>query len=114
MTAPGGPAMSPPRGPPMPDSTVSSCVPCPLAREGPLAIVPSAIANATTCLGLLDRGLEDDIDAGFEMCRELRAISSLLPIVFLTCDSDYDAIAGPRFGAGVLDDGPAGTANPGP
>ncbi|MFT4563709.1 MAG: two-component system OmpR family response regulator [Gammaproteobacteria bacterium] len=49
---------------------------------------------------LLDIALQDEIDAGFEMCRELRTLSSKLPIIFLTArDSDYDAIAGLRVGA---------------
>ena len=51
-------------------------------------------------LVLLDIALADEIDAGFEMCRELRAMSRKLPIIFLTArDSDYDAIAGLRLGA---------------
>lgn len=51
-------------------------------------------------LVLLDIALHDEVDAGFEMCRELRALSSKLPIIFLTArDSDYDAIAGLRLGA---------------
>ncbi|MDA0822231.1 MAG: proteobacterial dedicated sortase system response regulator [Proteobacteria bacterium] len=51
-------------------------------------------------LVLLDIALQDEIDAGFEMCRELRTLSSKLPIIFLTArDSDYDSIAGLRVGA---------------
>lgn len=51
-------------------------------------------------LVLLDIALQDEIDAGFEMCRELRTLSRKLPIIFLTArDSDYDAIAGLRVGA---------------
>lgn len=51
-------------------------------------------------LVLLDIALQDEFDAGFEMCRELRSLSSRLPIIFLTArDSDYDAIAGLRVGA---------------
>ncbi len=51
-------------------------------------------------LVLLDIALHDEIDAGFEMCRELRSLCSKLPIIFLTArDSDYDAIAGLRLGA---------------
>jgi two-component system, OmpR family, response regulator len=51
-------------------------------------------------LVLLDIALADEIDAGFEMCRELRVMSRKLPIIFLTArDSDYDAIAGLRLGA---------------
>ena len=51
-------------------------------------------------LVLLDIALQDEIDAGFEMCRERRTLSSKLPIIFLTArDSDYDSIAGLRVGA---------------
>lgn len=51
-------------------------------------------------LVILDIALNDDMDAGFEMCRELRTASNTLPIIFLTArDSDYDAISGLRLGA---------------
>jgi two-component system OmpR family response regulator len=51
-------------------------------------------------LVLLDIGLGDDAEAGFEICRELRSLSSSLPIIFLTArDSDFDAISGLRLGA---------------
>jgi len=51
-------------------------------------------------LVLLDIALQDEIDAGFDMCRELRALCQKLPIIFLTArDSDYDVIAGLRLGA---------------
>ena len=51
-------------------------------------------------LVILDIALNDDMDAGFEMCRELRSASNTLPIIFLTArDSDYDAISGLRLGA---------------
>jgi two-component system OmpR family response regulator len=51
-------------------------------------------------LVLLDIALQEDIDAGFEMCRELRSMSRKLPIIFLTArDTDYDVIAGLRLGA---------------
>ncbi|MDH5324926.1 MAG: proteobacterial dedicated sortase system response regulator [Gammaproteobacteria bacterium] len=51
-------------------------------------------------LVLLDIGLEDEIDGGFEVCRVLRSISKTLPIIFLTArDSDLDAISGLRLGA---------------
>jgi two-component system OmpR family response regulator len=51
-------------------------------------------------LALLDIGLGDDVDGGFELCRELRSMSATLPIIFLTArDSDFDAIAGLRLGA---------------
>ena len=51
-------------------------------------------------LVILDIGLGDEIDGGFELCRELRALSATLPIIFLTArDSDFDAVAGLRVGA---------------
>jgi len=51
-------------------------------------------------LVLLDIGLEDDMDGGFELCRELRSLSATLPIIFLTArDSDFDTVAGLRLGA---------------
>lgn len=51
-------------------------------------------------LVLLDIGLEDEIEGGFELCRELRARSTTLPIIFLSArDSDLDTISGLRLGA---------------
>lgn len=51
-------------------------------------------------LALLDIGLNDDIDGGFELCRALRSMSDNLPIIFLTArDSDLDTISGLRLGA---------------
>lgn len=51
-------------------------------------------------LVILDIGLADDIDGGFELCRELRSRSTTLPIIFLTArDSDFDSVAGLRLGA---------------
>src|SRR5881394_142495 len=51
-------------------------------------------------LALIDIGLADDIDGGFALCRELRALSATLPIIFLSArDSDFDIVAGLRLGA---------------
>jgi two-component system, OmpR family, response regulator len=51
-------------------------------------------------LALIDVGLADEMDGGFTLCRELRALSSSLPIVFLTArDSDFDVVSGLRLGA---------------
>ena len=51
-------------------------------------------------LALLDIGLGADLDGGFALCRELRSLSSTLPIIFLTArDSDFDVVSGLRMGA---------------
>lgn len=51
-------------------------------------------------LVILDIGLGDEIDGGFTLCRELRARTATLPIIFLTArDSDFDSVAGLRLGA---------------
>jgi two-component system, OmpR family, response regulator len=64
---------------------------------------PSALAALRTRLpdlALIDIGLADEIDGGFALCRELRALSASLPIIFLSArDSDFDIVAGLRLGA---------------
>ncbi|MEO0578725.1 MAG: response regulator, partial [Pseudomonadota bacterium] len=51
-------------------------------------------------LAIIDVNLADDIEGGFELCRQLRAMSAELPIIFLTArDSEFDAISGLRLGA---------------
>jgi two-component system, OmpR family, response regulator len=51
-------------------------------------------------LALLDIGLGDEPDGGFTLCRDLRALSAALPIIFLTArDSDFDLVSGLRMGA---------------
>ena len=51
-------------------------------------------------LALLDIGLGDEPDGGFTLCRELRAMSAALPIIFLTArESDFDMVSGLRMGA---------------
>jgi len=51
-------------------------------------------------LVIIDVGLGDEIEGGFELCRELRSMSRGLPIIFLTArDSDLDIISGLRLGA---------------
>jgi two-component system OmpR family response regulator len=51
-------------------------------------------------LALIDIGLGDDVDGGFTLCRELRALSATVPIVFLSArDSDFDIVSGLRLGA---------------
>lgn len=51
-------------------------------------------------LAIIDVGLGDEIEGGFDLCRELRARSAELPIVFLTArESEFDVISGLRLGA---------------
>jgi two-component system OmpR family response regulator len=51
-------------------------------------------------LVLIDVGLGTEIDGGFGLCRDLRAMSSTLPVIFLTArDSDFDVVSGLRMGA---------------
>ena len=51
-------------------------------------------------LAVIDISLEDEPEGGFELCRELRARSAELPIIFLTArDSELDAVSGLRLGA---------------
>ena len=51
-------------------------------------------------LVIVDIGLGDEAEGGFELCRELRSQSKGLPIIFLTArDSDLDTISGLRLGA---------------
>ena len=51
-------------------------------------------------LAVIDIGLGDEPDGGYALCRELRAMSPSLPILFLTArDSDFDAVSGLRLGA---------------
>jgi two-component system OmpR family response regulator len=51
-------------------------------------------------LVIIDIGLGDEAEGGFDLCRALRAQSARLPIIFLTArDSDLDAVSGLRLGA---------------
>lgn len=51
-------------------------------------------------LVIIDVGLGDDPDGGFELCRTLRAQSLTLPILFLTArDDEIDVVSGLRLGA---------------
>ena len=60
----------------------------------------TAFALRLPDLVLIDINLEDEIEGGFELCRELRAQSTTLPIIFLTArDSELDAVSGLRLGA---------------
>lgn len=51
-------------------------------------------------LAIIDIGLNDEPEGGFDLCRDLRAMSETLPIIFLTArDSELDTVSGFRLGA---------------
>ena len=51
-------------------------------------------------LAILDIMLEEEIDGGFDLCRDLRQQSPHMPIIFLTArDSDIDRVSGLRLDA---------------
>jgi len=59
-----------------------------------------AFAARLPDLVVIDINLRDDVEGGFELCRELRARAADLPIIFLTArDSEFDAVSGLRLGA---------------
>src|SRR5690348_6176881 len=63
----------------------------------------AAFAARLPDLAVIDISLEDEPEGGFELCRELRAKSAELPIIFLTArDSELDAVSGLRLGADDL------------
>ncbi|MFV8817155.1 proteobacterial dedicated sortase system response regulator [Haliea sp. E17] len=60
----------------------------------------SAFQQQLPDLAIIDVGLGEDFEGGFELCRELRGLSAELPIVFLTArDAELDIISGLRLGA---------------
>ncbi len=72
------------------------------AVDGYDARKPALAAFATRLpdLVVIDINLKDDVEGGFELCRELRARAPELPIIFLTArDSEFDAVSGLRLGA---------------
>ena len=59
-----------------------------------------SLATRLPDLAIIDIGLGAEIDGGFALCRELRAQSATLPIIFLSArDSDFDIVSGLRLGA---------------
>jgi two-component system OmpR family response regulator len=71
-----------------------------VAPYGNRAEAMRAFATRLPDLALIDIGLGDDVDGGFALCRDLRALSPTLPILFLTArDGDFDVVAGLRMGA---------------
>ena len=60
----------------------------------------AAFATRLPDLAIIDISREDEPEGGFELCRQLRAMSAELPIIFLTArDSELDAVSGLRLGA---------------
>jgi two-component system OmpR family response regulator len=60
----------------------------------------AAFAARLPDLAVVDISLEEEPEGGFELCRQLRALSAELPIIFLTArDSELDAVSGLRLGA---------------
>lgn len=59
-----------------------------------------AFVNSLPNLAIIDVGLGEDIEGGFDLCRDLRARAPTLPIIFLTArDSEFDVVSGLRLGA---------------
>lgn len=59
-----------------------------------------AMVSRLPDLVVVDIGLGAEQEGGFDLCRELRARSETLPIIFLTArNSDLDAVSGLRLGA---------------
>jgi two-component system OmpR family response regulator len=60
----------------------------------------SAFESRLPDLVVIDVNLKNDVEGGFELCRDLRAMAADLPIIFLTArDSEIDAVSGLRLGA---------------
>jgi two-component system OmpR family response regulator len=71
-----------------------------VAAYGGRAEALAALKTRLPDLAIIDIGLGAEVDGGFALCRELRALSAALPIIFLTArDSDFDIVAGLRLGA---------------
>jgi len=64
------------------------------------ASASTAVAESVPDAAILDIGLGPDAEAGFELCRALRAAHPRLPIIFLSArDSELDIVSGLRLGA---------------
>ena len=71
-----------------------------VAAFGDRASASRTLAGRLPELAIIDIGLGADVDGGFALCRELRAASARLPIIFLSArDSDLDIVSGLRLGA---------------
>jgi two-component system OmpR family response regulator len=71
-----------------------------VAAFGDRASASKTLSARLPELAIIDIGLGADVDGGFDLCRELRAASARLPIIFLSArDSDFDIVSGLRLGA---------------
>lgn len=60
----------------------------------------SAFQQRLPDLAIIDIGLADEPEGGFDLCRDLRALSDKVPIIFLTArDNELDTVSGFRLGA---------------
>lgn len=60
----------------------------------------AAFASRLPDLVIIDVNLGVEVEGGFDLCRELRARSAQLPIIFLTArESELDVVSGLRLGA---------------
>ena len=60
----------------------------------------AVLANRLPELAIVDIGLGDEPDGGFELCRWMRGLDSRLPILILSArDSEIDVVSGLRLGA---------------
>jgi two-component system, OmpR family, response regulator len=60
----------------------------------------AAFENRLPDLVIIDVNLGAEVEGGFELCRQLRARSAQLPIIFLTArESELDTVSGLRLGA---------------
>ena len=58
------------------------------------------LANRLPDLAIIDVGLGDEPEGGFELCRWLRGLNAKLPILILSArDSEIDIVSGLRLGA---------------
>ena len=60
----------------------------------------AVLANRLPDLAIIDVGLGDEPEGGFELCRWLRGLNAKLPILILSArDSEIDIVSGLRLGA---------------
>ena len=65
-----------------------------------LLLAKKSLSVSLPDLVIIDVGLGDQPDGGFELCRFLRSQSETLPILFLTArDNEFDMVSGLRLGA---------------